>query len=99
MCPDYKFKNNHYKEVIFLYWSLCSCIQCNNFGHIALQISRDKIKNLAVYNGDYYSPIALSQESTTEVIWWSENVEKLIGKSIRKSRIDFFIETDASTNG
>jgi hypothetical protein len=41
----------------------------------------------------------LSQESTTEVIWWSENVVKLNGKSIRKGPIDFFIETDASKNG
>jgi hypothetical protein len=62
-------------------------------------LERDKIKNLAVYNGDYDSPIALSQESTTEVIWWSENVEKMNGKSIRKTPIDFFIETDASKNG
>ena len=54
-------------------------------------LERDKIKNLAVYNGDYDSPIALSQESTTEVIWWSENVEKLNGKFIRKTPIDFFI--------
>ena len=62
-------------------------------------LERDKIKNLAVYNGDYDSPITLSQESTTEVIWWSENVVKLNGKSIRKGLIDFFIETDASKNG
>ena len=32
-------------------------------------LERDKVKNLAIYNGDYDSPIALSQESTTEVIW------------------------------
>lgn len=59
MCPDYKFKNNHYKEV--------------NFDPIALHSSRERqkqeIKKLAVYNGDYDSPIALSQESTTDVIW------------------------------
>jgi len=61
-------------------------------------LERDTIKNLAVYNGDYDSPITLSQESTTEVIWWYENVVKLNGKSIRKVPFDFFIETDASKN-
>jgi len=62
-------------------------------------LERDKIKNLAIYNGDYDSPIALSQESATEVIWWCENVEKLKGTFFRKSPIDFFIDTDASKNG
>ena len=42
--------------------------------YIALE--RDKNKKLAVYNGDYDSPIALSQESTTDVIWLSENKKK-----------------------
>ena len=64
-------------------------------------LERDKLKNLAVYNGDcdYDSLISLSQESNTDVIWWSGNVEKFNGKSIRKPCIDFFIETDASKNG
>ena len=62
-------------------------------------LEKDKVKNLAIYNGDYDSPIALSQESTTKFIWWSANVEKLNGKSIRKTPIEFFIETDASKNG
>jgi hypothetical protein len=61
-------------------------------------LERDKVLGLT-YCQNYDAHIMLSNNSKSELKWWSDNIQICNGKHIRPKPVDFFIQTDASTLG
>ena len=62
-------------------------------------LNRDKIHALAASNNDYEVFMTLSGEAKNEIRWWQNNIFDKNGKDIRPSKIQFYLETDASKAG
>jgi hypothetical protein len=61
--------------------------------------TEDKIHALAASNNDYEVFMTLSGEAKNEIRWWQNNIFDKNGKDIRPSKIQFYLETDASKAG
>ena len=63
------------------------------------ELDHEKCDVLKENNSEYDKKFALSDVAKQEISWWIDNIESANGKMIDYGSPDFYLETDASSNG